>query len=285
MYPGYKRLGGAPFNFFFHIRQLTGSGTFISAVGNDEQGKDIIRFLSDHSFDSSFISVDTEHPTGEVKVTLDENKVPEFIIKENRAYDYITLTSSEKKRIVERNDLLYFGTLAQRNKVSRNTIQSLWNENITCFSDINLRQDYYSPDLLKDILLNSSVIKLNIDELQIIADTILHTSGDTESLGKQLIDEFAIELLSITMGSDGALLLNAKEKAYGKSTPEKVVDTVGAGDAFAAMLAVGFLSGWNISKTAKLAADFAADICSVSGAVPKDISFYHKYQGIINEQE
>lgn len=282
IYPRYKRIGGAPFNFIYHVWKLTGSGKFISRIGADPLGAEILTFLKQSKFDVSAIQMDNKHHTGTVDVVLDENKTPSFTITPDAAYDNIELNDTAQNIVSNETDLLYFGTLAQRSKVTRSTIQSLWRQNKKFFCDINLRQNFYNKELLEECLRASNVVKLNINEFNFVSELEKIISDNFVRSAKRLAGNYNIELLCITMGEDGAILIKGNTISEYKSIPAKLVDTVGAGDAFSAMLAIGYILDWNIEKTVKLASEFAAEICTVIGALPEDDNIYNKYLERIN---
>ena len=150
VYPDTRTLGGAPFNFIYHIKKLTGQGNFISAVGDDELGIEIINFLKSNTISPDYVTVDKNHPTGVANANLDENKIPHWEIKLNCAYDFIEISDKIMNLIKEETDCLYFGTLAQRNDISRNTLNSLFGKKLKYFCDLNLRQNFYNTDIIKN---------------------------------------------------------------------------------------------------------------------------------------
>ena len=281
VYPAYKKLGGAPFNFIHHIWKLTGNGKFISRIGNDSNGKEILSFLTAINFDASYIQTDDEHPTGTVNVKLRDDKTPDFIINKNTAYDFIEKNKSTDELINSAN-IFYFGTLAQRNEKTRETIQSYFERETKYFCDINIRQDFYSAELIKSCLKNSNVVKINSDELNIINYLLLNDNYDLDKSSEKLMREYNIDLLCVTMGEDGSLLLNQNERSKYCVKANSIVDTVGAGDAYAAVLCIGYLRNWSLEDINKIASEFAADICGIEGAVPKNDNFYDKYRNAIN---
>jgi len=276
VYPEKKRLGGAPFNFIYHVWKLTGSAEFISNVGNDEYGKEILDFLKRKNFPTKYIAIDNLHPTGNVKVKLNEDKTPRFEISKECCYDYLTINEDEQKLIDEETELIYFGTLSQRSETSRNSIQSLFYKNKKYFCDLNLRHDFFSKEMIEKALITSNVIKINHDELnKLIA--LFNLSANTLKAIEQLTVNYNIDLVCVTLGEDGAILYNGKNFDKQKSEPKEIIDTVGAGDAFASLLCVGYLKRVDIKKINKLANEFAADICGENGALPKEDSIYNKY--------
>ena len=190
VYPHNKKLGGAPFNFIYHIINLTGEGNFVSRVGKDELGNEILKFLSDHNISSKYVQIDEDNKTGVAKPVLNEKKVPEWVIEKERAYDFIENDSNLSKLITEETDCLYFGTLAQREKVSRNTIQSFFPNKINFFCDLNIRQNFYSKDILNKSLAAADVLKLNSDEIKIINKEFFNNEINLNDLPQKLIDEF-----------------------------------------------------------------------------------------------
>jgi fructokinase len=281
VYPEEKKLGGAPFNFIYHIIKLTGSGNFVSRIGTDEMGEKILDFLNRENISSKYIQTDPEHLTGAASPQLDDNKVPEWIIEKNRAYDFIELNSDIEKLIKTETDCLYFGTLAQRNENSRNTIQSLFNKKIKYFCDLNIRQDFYSKEIIEKSLSAVDVLKLNTDELKLINDLLFQMDFSEKKIAFKIISVFQIELLCITKGSEGAGLYSASEENHFSYDVKNIVDTVGAGDAYAAILCLGYLNNMKLAEINKLASMFAGEIIQIQGAIPSDEKLYNKFKSKI----
>lgn len=278
VYPEGKKLGGAPFNFIYHIIKLTGKSNFVSRVGNDLDGNEILEILKNKNVSTEFIQIDQKHRTGIAKTTLNEKKIPTFIIEKDRAYDFIELTDSLEKLISEHTDCLYFGTLAQRNKQSRETIRHLSEKDVKCICDLNIRQDFYSPEIIETSLKAANVLKLNEDELELVNKLVLKTEYDSSKTARKLLEIFNIELLCVTKGSSGAVLYSGNKENFYKINNNKVVDTVGAGDAYASLLCIGYLKNWNIEKCNKLASEFANEIVKVEGALPDDDKVYDSFK-------
>lgn len=277
IYPDEKRLGGAPFNFIYHVWKITDKANFVSSVGIDENGKEILSHLNSIGFNTNYISVDNEHPTGTVQVKILEDKTPRFTISPECSYDYFTLNEKTKDLINNETDLIYFGTLSQRSETSRKTIESVLNKNKKYFCDLNLRHDFYTKELIKQSLSASNVLKLNSDELEKLK-SLFGLSSSTQMAIHQLIFEFGIDILCVTLGSDGAILSTRNETSAYKMSNISPLDTLGAGDAYAAILCLGYLNEMPIDKINKLANEFASEICLVNGALPKDDSIYEKYR-------
>ncbi len=277
VYPDYKKLGGAPFNFIYHIKKLTGYGNFISRVGNDNAGNEIVNLMMDHGMPTKYLQIDNEHPTGSANANLDENKIPHWDISLNRSYDFIENIQILTSLIEEETDCLYFGTLAQRGEQSRKTLQSFFGKRIKYFCDLNLRQNFYNAEIIKSSLSAANVLKLNSDELRIVRNLLLINKADEFQLAKILSEYFEIDLVCITQGEEGAMLYKDGIMNHYKGVVENVVDTVGAGDAYAAMLCLGYLNRWGLEKTNKLASEFAGKIIMVNGALPENDFLYDKY--------
>jgi len=277
VYPGKKTLGGAPFNFIYHIKKLTGKGNFISRVGDDDFGKNILSLAHSCGLES-FIQIDKEHTTGTANANLDKNKIPHWQIELNRAYDFIENNSEIESLVEKKSDCLYFGTLAQRNEKSRNTIRKLFGKKIKYFCDLNIRQDFYSREIIETSLNAADAVKLNLEELDLVNDLLIKEKTGIEETAKQVLKKYNIQLLCITQGSGGAYLFKGYETDHCKINIDKIVDTVGAGDAYAAILCLGFLEGWEISKLNNLASRFAARVVGFPGALPEDDSIYNEFK-------
>jgi fructokinase len=282
VYPGMRTLGGAPFNFIYHIKKLTGYGNFISAIGNDDLGKEIIDFLKSGDLSPEFVAIDSNHQTGVANANLDENKIPHWEIKLNCAYDFIKSTDKIRNLVDNNTDCLYFGTLAQRGNVSKNTLNELFGKKIQYFCDLNIRQNYYNTDVIKSSLNTADVMKLNNDELKLINELLFKEDYGEEKLAELISDKFNIELFCVTLGDKGAFLYKNGAVDHYKVNVEKVVDTVGAGDAYASILCLGYMHGWDIGKINKIASEFAAAIVQIKGALPKDESIYEICRDKIN---
>ena len=274
IYPTTKKLGGAPLNFLYHIFKLTGQGNIVSRIGKDILGSSIFEFLNNIKMPAEFIQVDHLHPTGVASVTLNEKSEPTFTIDEDRAYDFIEKTRSVEKLINEGTDCLYFGTLAQRSEVSRATIQSLFNKKIKYFCDLNIRQEFYSKEIIETSLKTANILKLSVGELKLLNDIFIKVDFETEKISKLIITEFDLDYLAVTLGGEGSLILKKDEVNHYKSKPVEIIDTVGAGDAFAAIFCIGCLQSWKLDKINKLANDFASELCKINGALPKSDEIY-----------
>ncbi|MFA5803137.1 MAG: carbohydrate kinase [Melioribacteraceae bacterium] len=277
IYPDKKRLGGAPFNFIYHIWKILGKANFVSSVGNDENGKEMLSYLNSIGFNTKHIYIDKKYLTGTVQVKLSEDRTPQFTISPECSYDYITMNDSIKELIEKETDLLYFGTLSTRSDISRDTIQSLFEKpQLKYFCDLNLRHNFYTKELIKQTLLTCNVLKINQDELDKLKQLFDLQRFNNRAI-EQLIKEFDIDLIGLTLGEKGAELYTKSETNHYKAEIVNVVDTLGAGDAFAAILCIGYLNNMPIAEINKLANEFAAEVCLVIGALPNDDLVYEKY--------
>jgi len=278
VYPTSKALGGAPINFLYHTLKLTGQGTIVSRVGHDVLGENVRRFLTNSGIQTNYIQDDHEHPTGITNVNLDEQKIPSFNIDTERAYDFIENTPELQALIDNKTDCLYFGSLAQRSNVSRSTIQSLFEKNIKYFCDLNIRQNFYSKEIVARSIKTADVLKVNIDELQFLHDFFIINEFDLMKSSFELMKQFNIELLAVTKGAEGSTLIKNENVDHFKIDSIEVVDTLGAGDAFASILCAGYLENWNLGTINQLANEFAVEICKTKGALPESDSVYYTFK-------
>jgi fructokinase len=260
-------LGGAPANVAYHASQLGAESYIISAVGSDASGDKIMSMLSQKGINLLINKV--VHPTGTVIVRLDNMGVPDFEIVKDVAWDYIELTK-ESMDLAGQLDAVCFGSLAQRNDVSRNAIRKFLNlvpENALRVFDINLRQHFYNLQLINESLKISNILKINEDELDIVAK-LLGWDGSEEHLCRKFLDTYQLSLVSYTCGINGSYLYTQEGKSFMKTPVVEVKDTVGAGDAFTAGLIISLLNGRSLHECHSLAVDVSAYVCENVGAMP-----------------
>ncbi len=280
VYDNDKKIGGAPFNFIYHVIKLSGKGNFISRVGDDENGREILDFFSKKGISSEYIQIDEDHPTGKATANLNESKVPNWVIEKDCAYDFIKLQNNVDD-LIAGSDCLYFGTLAQRNNVTRKTIQSLFNKKVKFFCDLNIRQKFYTKEIIELSLKISNVLKINEDELILLNKLFLSDEYEIERSALKLKEFFNIEMVCITKGENGSYLFKADEINYCEASVGKPVDTVGAGDAYAAILCTGYLNKLSLEELNKTANDFAGEIVKITGALPDDDNIYNRFKSVI----
>jgi len=281
IYPNHKRLGGAPLNFIYHVKKLTDNGNIISRVGKDVLGNKAVNDLKHSGLSFDYIQHDNLHPTGMAIVHLDDSGIPNFKIDTDSAYDFIEMNDENENLIIADTDCLYFGTLAQRSELSRKTIQSFFNRGLKYFADLNLRQNYYDEEVLSTSLKAADFIKVNYEEMHILNDIILQGEYHTEKVAYELMEKFEINMVAVTRGKDGSSIFENGKRYDHSNIDVKVVDTTGAGDAFAAVLCVGYLHGLEIPYINKLANDFASEICQFEGALPKYDRIYESFRELM----
>jgi fructokinase len=268
--PGNKHLGGAPANFIYHSSQLGSRAALISRIGNDELGSETLASYAQLGLDTSHIQIDTNHKTGTVEVEVDSDGQPTFNIMENSAWDFIAF-NPQACSLVRNADMLYFGSLAQRSKESRRSIvkylKTASAHTIKLF-DVNLRADYYTTEIIRDGLVAANIVKLNEDELDIVLDMLTHADKNGKYTVADMIDEYEINLLCITMGSRGCELKTAYETVIHRGMEVEVKDTIGAGDAFTAAVAINYLAGKSLEKIAYAANLLGSYVASQRGATP-----------------
>jgi fructokinase len=278
IYLDHKKLGGAPLNFIYHIKKLTDTGNIISRVGKDVLGNKVINELKHSGLSFDFIQHDNLHSTGKANVTIDKNGEPSFKIDSESAYDFIELNEENENLINADTDCLYFGTLAQRSEITRETIQSFFNRGLKYFADINLRQNFYNEEILKSTLIAADLIKVNYDEMHILNDLFIQSEYRTEKVAYELMEKFEINMMAVTRGKDGSSLFENGKRFDYSDVDVKVVDTTGAGDAFSAILCIGYLQGQESTFINKLANEFASEICKFEGALPKYDRIYDVFR-------
>jgi len=266
---GEKLLGGAPANFAFHAHQLGHEGIVVSRVGEDELGQAILRELGDRGLKTDAIQLDSVGATGTVQVTEQEDGTHGFLITPNVAWDRLVATAWLVD-LVERADVVCFGTLAQRSAESRSAIDLLLcrASGMKIF-DINLRQDYWSAALIESGLRRCRVAKLNDEELDVLQRLgLVPKRADTVGWCRELLEKYEIDLLAVTCGARGATLVSAEACVEEPGIDVDVADSVGAGDAFTAGMADALLRKRPLQEVAGFANRLGAYVASQPGATP-----------------
>lgn len=280
MFQDYQRIGGAPFNFAFHLIKLGFPVRFLTRVGNDRRGGRIVEMLTKNGFNEADIQVDSTHPTGTVNVQLDAQGVPTFDICENVAYDYLDLTQTDALD-TDAAEMIYFGSLLQRTNSGHRQVQGFLSrktDRLMCFCDINMRSPHVNTDAVAGSLYQADLLKVNDAELADIQRMFEGPAAAGEVM-PWLMQTFKISAVSLTRGSRGSRFYNRDGRINSPAMPETpVVDTVGAGDGFAAILAAGCMQQIPWAVTIHQASAFAARICGIAGAVPDDEHFYDDFR-------
>ena len=267
------QLGGAPANFAYHAHALGARVRVITRIGNDNYGRDVVQRFHEIGLPDTTVQVDEAAPTGTATVTLSGNGLAHFTIQENVAWDCISATA-EAVALARAADVICFGSLAQRSEASRNAIQHLVAEtprdSLRVF-DINLRQHFYSRQVIERSLQLANVLKLNDEELPTLA-AMFGLTGSSEAQIAQLADTFRLGVVALTRGANGSLLYQKHDNEVRwsdcASRPLEVVDTVGAGDSFTAALVLGLLHEMDLDEINTLANEVARYVCSQAGATP-----------------
>jgi fructokinase len=283
VFPDKKLLGGASFNFAFHLHGLGLPVIFISRVGDDEDGREFLDFVRCFDFPVDGIQIDPDRLTGEVGVLLKDNGDADFDIVEERAFDFIEYNNFSDSLMRKNIPLMYIGTMAQRSSTSSKTIrmliENLSNESMV-ISDINLRPPYYDKDIVEFSLNNCDVLKISSQEL-IDLHQLLSFQGTPQQMTMYLREKYEIGTLCITKGELGSELYEAgnfEPYVIEACKVDSLKDTVGAGDAYTAMLTAGLLNGWDKQKILEKASEFSASVCELSGALPSDPGFYQRFR-------
>jgi len=266
--PTGKVLGGAPANFAYHISQLGFDGFVVSAIGDDELGEEIIENL--RSKNMNFIIERVPFPTGTVRVALNEVGVPCYEICENVAWDNIPFTE-EMKQLAKETKAVCFGSLAQRHFVSRESIH-LFLDNVAegtlKIFDINLRQHFYSKDLIDYSLKRCNILKINDEEILLLSQLFEWCEKSDMDICKRLLQNYSLDMIVLTKGTNGSCVITPHEISSKPTPIVEVADTVGAGDAFTAGFVAGILKGKSISEAHELAVEISAYVCTQHGAMP-----------------
>ena len=272
--PQGKVLGGAPANFAYHAHQLGAEGYVISSIGKDELGEEILTQLSNYDLNLYLEKVD--YPTSTVIVKLSGKGVPEYEIIKDVAWDYLSLTP-DSYHLASETDAVCFGSLAQRNSVSRKVISDfvkLVPANALKIFDINLRQKFYSRDLIEDSLKMANVLKINDDELKLITGLFGWSEASDEELCQNLLNNFGLKLVALTCGTNGSHLYTESEQSSLSTPIVEVKDTIGAGDSFTAGMAMGLLTNKSLKESHSIAVELSAYVCTHDGAMPEHPSYF-----------
>jgi len=268
VFPQGKVLGGAPANFAYHVSQLGLNGCAVSAIGNDELGKEILHVLDEKKLNTYIEKVN--YPTGTVQVTLSGNGIPQYEICEGVAWDNIPF-SDELETMAKRTKTVCFGSLAQRSAVSHATINKFLDSvpaDAMKIFDINLRQHFYSKALIDESLKRCNVLKINDDEVVLVSN-LFGWNGITETeTAARLMQDYKLDIVVLTKGTEGSYVFTHAETSFLPTPLVEVADTVGAGDSFTAGFVASLLQGKSISEAHATAVEVSAYVCTQKGAMP-----------------
>ena len=270
MLPEGKKIGGAPANFAYHVKQFGLDSCVISAVGNDDLGNEIV-----DNFDTKQLNHNIErvaYPTGTVQVEIDQAGVPVYDIKENVAWDNIPYTA-KIENIAQRTRAVCFGSLAQRNVVSRNTINRFLdampddNDPLVVF-DVNLRQGFYNKDILCNSMKRCNILKINDEELVTVSRMFGYPGIDLQDKCWILLGKYNLKMLILTCGINGSYVFTPGNVSFQPTPKVEVADTVGAGDSFTAAFIASILKGLTVEEAHRRAVATSAYVCTCQGAMP-----------------
>lgn len=278
MFPDKTVLGGAPFNVARHLKAFGQNPVIITRLGCDDLGDEVLRVMSQNSMETLGVQRCAEYPTGRVRVHI-KDRQHHFVILPLQAYDFIDQAMTDLVALSVKPVLIYFGTLAQRQEVSSQSLRSLLhNVEAARFLDINLRTPWFNKETLRLSLRNADIVKLNADELTVLVEMFEVAGRNSEEQVKEMLHIFDMKSGVVTCGEEGAWQIDragemVKAGAQHRIAPN-LVDTVGAGDGFSAVCILGILRRWSMIATLERANQFAAAICQIRGAVPDHPDFY-----------
>lgn len=272
---GSRVLGGAPFNVAWHLRGFKAHPLLVSAVGQDEAGEEILERMEEWGMDRQGVQRHPELPTGKVQAQLRDGDV-RYRIQEHQAYDAIRKKALPTSPVLDRTDLLYHGTLALREATNRETLGHL-RDTLPCpiLLDVNLREPWWTREGVNRLLEEADWVKMNREEASLLSGRTIDEREDLLRAARDLQSRHGIRNLVVTLGEEGALGLDAREAVW-QEAPEvrDAVDTVGAGDAFSAVMVLGIQQAWALADTLRRAAEFAAELCRFRGAIPDEPHLY-----------
>lgn len=268
--PEGKKIGGAPANFAYHVSQFGLPSCAVSAVGEDILGKEIIENLTSKGLNFSLAEV--PYPTGTVQVEIDQAGIPQYDIKENVAWDNIPFTVNLGE-LAKNTKAFCFGSLAQRNIVSRTTINEFLDampvddETLVVF-DVNLRQGFYTKEILTNSMNRCNILKINDEELVTVSRMFGYPGIDLQDKCWILLGKYNLKMLILTCGINGSYVFTPGNVSFLPTPKVEVEDTVGAGDSFTAAFIASILKGKTVNEAHHKAVETSAYVCTQKGAMP-----------------
>lgn len=268
--PEGKKIGGAPANFAYHVSQFGLPSCVVSAVGDDALGKEIIENFTSKGLNQLIAEV--PYPTGTVQVEINPAGVPQYEIKENVAWDNIPYTA-HLEMLAEKTKAVCFGSLAQRNVVSRNTINRFLdampqNEDTLVVFDVNLRQGFYNKEILCSSMKRCNILKINDEELVTVSRMFGYPGIDLQDKCWILLGKYNLKMLILTCGINGSYVFTPGNVSFQPTPKVEVADTVGAGDSFTAAFIASILKGKSVQEAHSTAVQTSAFVCTKKGAMP-----------------
>lgn len=268
--PEGKKIGGAPANFAYHVSQFGLPSCVVSAIGDDALGKEIIENFTSKGLDQLIAEV--PFPTGTVQVEIDQTGIPLYDIKENVAWDNIPYTE-HLDALAKRTKAVCFGSLAQRNVVSRETINHFLDtmpkddDSLIVF-DVNLRQGFYNKEILCKSMQNCNILKINDEELITVSRMFGYPGIDLQDKCWILLGKYNLKMLILTCGINGSYVFTPGNVSFQPTPKVEVADTVGAGDSFTAAFIASILKGKSVTEAHTIAVKTSAYVCTQKGAMP-----------------
>ena len=268
--PEGKKIGGAPANFAYHVSQFGLPSCVVSAIGDDALGKEIIENFTSKGLDQLIAEV--PYPTGTVQVEIDQTGIPLYDIKENVAWDNIPYTE-HLDALAKRTKAVCFGSLAQRNVVSRETINHFLDtmpkddDSLIVF-DVNLRQGFYNKEILCKSMQNCNILKINDEELITVSRMFGYPGIDLQDKCWILLGKYNLKMLILTCGINGSYVFTPGNVSFQPTPKVEVADTVGAGDSFTAAFIASILKGKSVTEAHTIAVKTYAFVCTQKGAMP-----------------
>ncbi|MBP3517413.1 MAG: carbohydrate kinase [Parabacteroides sp.] len=268
--PEGKKIGGAPANFAYHVSQFGLPGCVVSAIGDDPLGSEILEDFASKGLDCLIEHV--PYPTGTVQVEIDQAGVPQYEIQENVAWDNIPYTS-RLEALAKQTRAVCFGSLAQRNVVSRETIGRFLDampreEDRLVVFDVNLRQGFYNKEILDDSMKRCNILKINDEELVAVSRLFGYPGVDLQDKCRILLGKYNLKMLILTCGVNGSYVFTPGPVSFLPTPQVEVADTVGAGDSFTAAFISSVLKGKSVAEAHSLAVRTSAFVCTKKGAMP-----------------
>ena len=268
--PEGKKIGGAPANFAYHVSQFGLPSCVVSSIGDDALGKEIIENFTSKGLDQLIAEV--PYPTGTVQVEIDQTGIPLYDIKENVAWDNIPYTE-HLDALAKRTKAVCFGSLAQRNVVSRETINHFLDtmpkddDSLIVF-DVNLRQGFYNKEILCKSMQNCNILKINDEELITVSRMFGYPGIDLQDKCWILLGKYNLKMLILTCGINGSYVFTPGNVSFQPTPKVEVADTVGAGDSFTAAFIASILKGKSVTEAHSIAVKTSAYVCTQKGAMP-----------------
>ena len=268
VYPDKKIVGGAPFNVFSRLHSLGNNVDFISSIGNDKLGNEILEHFNQNNYSNKFLNIDEKYETGSVIISL-KNGEPSYKILSNVAWDFIPLKASYDE-ISSDLDILVYGSLASRNIGSFKTLKELTKQSKFNILDLNIRESYYDFEKVSSLVNSADFLKVNLEELELINQLFKFNISGTQNLIFKILKQFDLKYVCVTNGEIESMIYDGKNFEIAKSFKVDSIDNVGAGDNFlAALIDELFIKKNNLKSSLRIASAYGAITTTKNGAVPK----------------